>query len=141
MKSEAARIFLSYSRKDGATAAAELRRQLEAENFSIWQDLAALEGGLDWWTQIEEVLRSKTLEHFILIVTPKALESEDVRREIRLARQEGKTVCPIRGPGLVDLAKLPRQAKLRELIGEVLTGKADVGAHELLQEPTLVELS
>jgi hypothetical protein len=26
---------------------------------------------------------------------------------IRLARQEGKTVCPIKGPGLEDLGKLP----------------------------------
>jgi hypothetical protein len=31
-----------------------------------------------------------------------------VRREIRLARQEGKTSCPVKGPGLGDLGKLPR---------------------------------
>ena len=31
-----------------------------------------------------------------------------VRREIRLARQEGKTVSPVKGPVLGDLAKLPR---------------------------------
>jgi hypothetical protein len=31
-----------------------------------------------------------------------------MRREIRLARQEGKTVSPIRWPGIVDLNKLPR---------------------------------
>src|SRR5262249_2315702 len=31
-----------------------------------------------------------------------------VRREIRLARQEGKTVCPVKGTGLGDLGKLPR---------------------------------
>jgi hypothetical protein len=31
-----------------------------------------------------------------------------VRREIRLARQEGKTACPIKGPGLGDFGKLPR---------------------------------
>ena len=103
------RIFISYSRKgDGAAFAAELRRSLEKENLSVWQDIVTLEGGRDWWSQIEEALKSKSLQHFILVVTPAALDSPVVRREIRLARQEGKSVCPIKGPGLGDLAKLPR---------------------------------
>ena len=68
----------------------------------------ALEGGRDWWSQIEEALKSKALQHFIFVVTPAALASPVVRGEIRLARQEGKTVCPIKGPGLGDLGNLPR---------------------------------
>ena len=55
-----------------------------------------------------DALRSKELQHFILVVTPAALESAVVRQEIRLARQEGKSVCPVKGPGVVDLNKLPR---------------------------------
>ena len=102
------RIFISYSRKDGAGFAATLRKDLEAEHFSVWQDLIALEGGRDWWTQIEEALRSKALQHFVLVVTPGSLASKAVRDEIRLARQEGKTVSPVKGPGLDDLNKLPR---------------------------------
>jgi hypothetical protein len=101
------RIFISYSRKDAAIAAATLRKDLEAEHFSVWQDIIALEGNRDWWSQIEEALRSKALQHFVLVVTPGALESAVVRREIRLARQEGKTVSPVKGPGL-DLAAVPR---------------------------------
>ncbi len=103
-----ARIFISYSRKDGAKDAASLRRRLEAENFSIWQDLSALQGGVDWWSQIASALNSQTLQHFILVVTPQAMASRDVRREIRLARQEGKTFLPVKGPGMDDLGKLPR---------------------------------
>jgi hypothetical protein len=38
------RIFISYSRKDGAAFAANLRKRLQKENLSIWQDLIALEG-------------------------------------------------------------------------------------------------
>ena len=52
--------------------------------------------------------KNRVLQHFILIVTPAALKSPVVRREIRLARQEGKTVSPVKGPGLNDLGKLPR---------------------------------
>jgi hypothetical protein len=68
----------------------------------------ALEGGPHWWSQIEKVLRSDEVQHFILVVTPAALESSVVRDEIRLARQEGKTVCPVKGPGLNALDRLPR---------------------------------
>jgi hypothetical protein len=100
--------LISYSRKDGAGFAAQLRRDLEAEGFTIWQDLVALEGGRDWWSQIEAALKSKALQHFILAVTPQAPASPIVRREIRLARQEGKTFLPVRGPGLGDLGRLPR---------------------------------
>src|SRR5271166_1312277 len=102
------RTFISYSRKDGADFAHDLRASLEKDNLSFWQDLTALEGGQDWWSQIENALRSKELQHFVLVVTPKALESGVVKQEIRLARQEGKSVCPVKGPGVVDLNTLPR---------------------------------
>jgi hypothetical protein len=45
---------------------------LEKENLSFWQDLVVLKGGQDWWSQIENALRSKDLEHFILVITPAA---------------------------------------------------------------------
>src|ERR1700722_4212361 len=102
------RIFISYSRKDGAAFAAKLRKNLVAQDLSVWQDIIALEGGTDWWSQIEDALKSKVLQHFVLVVTPAALASPVVRREIRLARQEGKTVSPLKGPGLGDLGKVPR---------------------------------
>jgi hypothetical protein len=85
-----ASIFISYSRKDGAGAAATLRKDLESQNLSVWQDIIALEGDRDWWSQIEDALRSKALQHFVLVLTPGALESSVVRHEIRLARQEGR---------------------------------------------------
>jgi hypothetical protein len=94
--------------KDGAAAPAELRRTLLHEHFSVWQDSIALEGGRDWWSQIENALRSKGLQHLVLIVTRAAFASPVVRREIRLARQEGKTVSPVKGPGLGELSNLPR---------------------------------
>jgi hypothetical protein len=99
---KARRIFISYSRKDGAAFAAQLRRELEAKGFGIWQELVALEGGRDWPSQIEGALKSKSLQHLTLVVTQQALASPVVRREIRLARQEGKTFLPIKGPGLGD---------------------------------------
>jgi hypothetical protein len=83
------RIFVSYSRKDGAAFVAELRATLRAEGFSIWMDIVALEGGRDWWSQIDKALRSKTLQHFVLVVMPAALASSVVRS--RTSRLEGHT--------------------------------------------------
>jgi hypothetical protein len=92
------RIFISYSWKDASPAAAALRRELEDQGFSVWQDIITQEAGRDWWSQIEAALRSKSLQHFVLVATPGSLASKVVRDEIRLARQEGKTVLPPKSP-------------------------------------------
>jgi hypothetical protein len=68
-----ARIFISYSRKDGGSFSADSREKLPGQQLSVWQDIVSLEGGRDW-SQIEEALKSKALEHFVLLVTPEALE-------------------------------------------------------------------
>jgi hypothetical protein len=48
------RTFISYSRKDGADFARELRESLRNEGLSVWQDVVALEGGSDWWSHSRE---------------------------------------------------------------------------------------
>jgi hypothetical protein len=70
------RIFISYSRTDGAEYAAWLRTWLGQHDLSVWQDIVALEGGRDWWSQIEDALRSPTLQHFILVVTPRECSAD-----------------------------------------------------------------
>ncbi len=56
-----------------------------------------MQGGRDWWTQIEEAIRAPSVEHLLLVITPSALERSVVRREVRLARQEGVQVTPVMG--------------------------------------------
>jgi TIR domain len=48
------RVFISYSRHDGAGTAARLRGELESLGISLWQDLTAMQGGQDWWRQIQQ---------------------------------------------------------------------------------------
>jgi hypothetical protein len=87
---DSARVFVSYSPKDkdGAAFATELREKLRKRDLSVWQDIVALEGGRDWWSQIEDAIRSKALQHFVLVVTPAALASRVVRR--RRSAQAGQ---------------------------------------------------
>jgi TIR domain len=100
------RIFVSYARRDGRELAAELRARLAEHGFSLWQDLADMEGGRDWWRQITEAVDG--VEHVLLAVTPGALASEVVRREWRYARQQGRCVVPVTKGGTagLDLANL-----------------------------------
>jgi hypothetical protein len=91
------RVFLSYSRQDAPDIARDLAARLHGENLSLYRDLTHLEGGVDWWRQIEEAIR--TVEHVVLVLTPASLTSPYVAREWRLARQEGKQVSPVHGPG------------------------------------------
>ncbi len=100
------RVFLSYSRKDGLEFARRLQAMLEAEGLSLYRDLSHLDGGEDWWRQVETAIKS--VEHVVMVLTPSSLQSRYDRDEWKLARQEGKSVWPVSGPGELDLSYLPR---------------------------------
>ena len=103
-----ARIFISYSRKDGIEAARIFATGCSVKIFRFGKTSLRWKAAVTGGVEIEDALKSKMLQHFVLIVTAAALASPIVRREIRLARQEGKTVCPVRGPGITDIGALPR---------------------------------
>src|SRR4051795_10904383 len=100
------RIFVSYARRDGRELATDLRARLAAQGFSLWQDLAHMEGGRDWWRQITEAVDA--VEYVLLVMTPGALASEVVRREWRYARRQGRCVVPVTKGGTsgLDLTSL-----------------------------------
>ncbi|MGH9940590.1 MAG: TIR domain-containing protein, partial [Blastocatellia bacterium] len=99
-------VFISYARSDGEAFARRLRERLEKQDIKAWMDRIGLEGGRDWWLQIEEALDKA--EFLALVVTPKALESENVRKEWRYARQEGVCVYPIEALPNLNFDGLPR---------------------------------
>jgi hypothetical protein len=65
------RVFISYARSDGEAFATKLRRKLEAKNIPLWQDRTGMEGGRDWWLQIQEALDH--VQFMVLVMTPAAL--------------------------------------------------------------------
>lgn len=105
------RVFISYSRKDGEAFAKNLRAALEAKNIPLWQDRVGMEGGKDWWLQIVEALNK--VEFMVLIMTPKAMASDIIRKEWRYARQKGVCVYPVKGVAYerLDYDTLPRWMK------------------------------
>src|SRR6516162_5325121 len=103
-------VFLSYARADGEGRAAELRERLarEAPDITIRQDRLLLEGGVGWWKQITDAIDS--VEFLILLMTPAVIESGNVQREWRYARQQGVCVYPVKGApdAKLQFGKMPR---------------------------------
>jgi hypothetical protein len=64
------RIFVSYARADAEEAARDLVALLTEHALSAWLDHLDLEGGTDWWRQVEAALQR--VEHLVLILTPAA---------------------------------------------------------------------
>jgi len=99
-------LFISYAHSDGKNFADDLRRRLIDEyHFQIWQDIVELEGGKDWWLQIEAAIKS--VEFLVMVMTPGALASPTTRKEWRLSRQEGVCVLPVMAEE-IDFTTLPR---------------------------------
>lgn len=109
-KSTPSGVFISYSRKDGAEFALLLRDKLSTAGIEVKQDRIVLEGGRDWWLQLEEAIKESRF--LILVMTPTAMQSEYVRKEWRLARQEGVCVYPVKAGTKADfdhlITTLPR---------------------------------
>jgi len=101
------RIFISYARDDGEEFARKLRSCLvEEHGFSVWQDRTEMQVGDAWWQQIESALRNEHVEYLVLVMTPAAMTSEMVRKEWRLARQEGVCVLPVIASPDLDIDSL-----------------------------------
>ena len=90
------RIFLSHSSHDdgfGARLVQDLRSVLGSED-AVWYDSqGGLHGGDSWWGKIvqEVVLR----EVFLLVLSPEAMASHWVIRELDMAITQGKLIIPL----------------------------------------------
>ena len=84
---------MSYARADGRRLALDLHQSIEAAGHSVWQDVFDMQGGEDWWLQIEEKIEHAKAA--VLVVTPTAFESDIVRREWIHARRAGTHILPV----------------------------------------------
>jgi hypothetical protein len=102
------RIFISYARSDGEDFARNLHHRLiEEYGFAVWQDRTEMQVGEAWWQQIVDALTNEHVEYMVLVMTPAAMRSDMVRREWRLARQEGVCVLPVIASPDLDFQSLP----------------------------------
>jgi hypothetical protein len=90
---EPLRIFISYSRKDGALLAQRLESDLAKQGFDAWLDTKRIGGGAVWSAEIEREIDTRQV--MIALLSPGSYESEICRAEQIRALDKGKRVIPV----------------------------------------------
>jgi hypothetical protein len=85
-------IFISSSRQD-AELARDIARRLRAAGFVPWLDSTVLGGGEDWNSILRDRLRDAAA--VFMLLTPAALDSPWMMRELGMAEAFDKTVIPV----------------------------------------------
>ena len=85
MKPQGLRVFLSYAERDDKLAQV-LRAELEKGGFEVWDPAARLTPGDNW--ALEQGKALKDAEAMVVLLSPAALASEHVKREIDYALGE-----------------------------------------------------
>jgi serine/threonine-protein kinase len=86
------RAFISYSRvnKEFAT---KLAKGLRSAGFAVWFDLMDIPTGSRWDDEVERALHECPI--FLIILTPAAIASENVKDEIGYAIDHNKRILPL----------------------------------------------
>jgi tetratricopeptide (TPR) repeat protein len=88
----AAPVFISYASVNRATAQALAERLAEA-GVAVWLDKRSIAGGASWDAAIVDGIKSSRA--VAVLVNPAAMQSRNVRQELRLALQYDKPVLPL----------------------------------------------
>jgi HEAT repeat protein len=85
-------IFISYNHNDGDFAD-NLKEKIKKAGFEPWIDIAGLRAGKDWRAEIDQAIKGASA--LIVVMTPRAKESEYVTYEWAFALGAGVKVIPV----------------------------------------------
>jgi len=124
-----ARVFMSYSRRDGMELATRIRLDLIKKGLGVWLDAADLGGGDSWTAAIEEAIDASDV--VIAVLTPGSHRSEVCRAEQLRALRRSKCLIPVLGcPG----GEIPLHLEARQYRDFSDASHYDVRFAELLQD-------
>jgi hypothetical protein len=92
--SEPSRVFISYARKDGATLAQRLQKDLKEQGFDAWLDTRRLTAGDIWSREIEDAIDRASV--VVALLSAGSYLSDICRAEQQRALEKGKCVIPVR---------------------------------------------
>ncbi len=91
------RIFISHSHQDnefGLRLVQDLRKALGGREETVWYDVSGgLHGGDEWWRTIRIELEQRPI--VVVIITPDAMKSDFVNRELDMAVATDKRILPV----------------------------------------------
>ena len=122
-------IFVSYSRHD-LERVDGLVGKLENAGIRVWLDRDDIKAGRTWRAQIVQAI--DTCDAFVLMLSSHSAVSDNVRKEIDLAQDSGRTVFILR---LEPVPKLPAEMRY-QLVGLQYIDMQELGqesaAHRLI---------
>ena len=99
-----AQIFTSYSRRDTETVDTIVGKMTQA-GIHVWLDRADIKAGNTWRVQIVQAI--DTCAAFVLMLSPNSAASDNVRREIDLTQDSGRTIFAVK----LEPVKLPAEIR------------------------------
>ena len=117
---EAKRTFVCYAREDESFALG-FASDLKDGGVNVWVDQWDIPSGADWDYEIDKALYD--CHYFLIVLSPAAVESEEVRSELRIALDERKRIVPV----LYQPCRVPRRLRLIQHIDctEAAGGRSD----------------
>ena len=86
------RVFISYARDDEAFAL-QLANGLKGRGIRLWIDQWSISPADDWDQAIDLALHN--CSHFLIVLSPRAVASQQVRGELQVALDEKKKIVPV----------------------------------------------
>ncbi len=93
------RVFISYSRRN-RTFAERLARDLSDAGLEVWVDFRQIHAGEMWEQEIYRGL--ERAEIVVLCLSPDAVTSQWVQREVEIAREQSKFIIPVMAVNALD---------------------------------------
>jgi len=103
-KPDMTQVFTSYSRRDTETVDTIVEKMSQA-GISVWIDREAIKAGNTWRVQIVQAI--DTCPAFVLMLSPNSVASDNVRKEIDLSQDSGRTIFAV----MLEPAKLPAEIR------------------------------
>lgn len=98
------RIFISYSRRDAAFALG-LQARLNDQGWGAWLDSEKLQTGQHWREEIVQAIAG--CDYFVLVLSSKSIQSENVVKELSLAESSSKPILPL----MIEPVEIPDSMK------------------------------
>jgi formylglycine-generating enzyme required for sulfatase activity len=111
-------IFICYARED-EDFVLRLAANLKQRGVPVWLDQWNIPPSADWDLAIDDALYD--CARFLIILTPAAVASPEVRGELRTALDENKPILPV----LYQACRIPRQLRLIQHIDFTSSGPDD----------------
>jgi TIR domain len=111
LESEDRRIFISYAREDGSAMADRVFEGLARKRFNVFLDRFRLDPGSDFLERIQDEILDKSM--VVVIETPKAIESDWVRKEVDIAIARRLGLVAVNTVGSAVIREIDEPARCR----------------------------